>query len=59
MYFPQLRAEMGEAALKLDVTTAIMKYIAKLSMGINESTMRGLKSICFRAKGRDVKKRIN
>ena len=42
VYSPQLRAEMGEAALKFGTTTASRKYLAKLGMRINESTMRGL-----------------
>ena len=48
VYSPQLRAEMGEVALKLDATTASRKYLAKLSMRINENTMQGLKSVCLR-----------
>ena len=42
---PHLRTEMDKAALKLGTTTARRKYSAKLSLRINESTMKGLKSV--------------
>ena len=43
VYSPQLRAEMGEAALKFGATAASRRYSAKLGTSISESTMRGLK----------------
>ena len=56
----QLRAEMGEAALKLGMTTASRNYSAKLSMRMNKSTMRGLKKyMLWRGNGRDVENRVN
>ena len=45
---PHLRTEMDKAALKLGTITAIRKYSGKLSLRINESTMKGLKSVHFR-----------
>ena len=48
VYSHQLRAEMGTAALKPGVTTASQKYLAKLSMRTNKSTIRGLKKLCSR-----------
>ena len=44
---PQLRAGLGEAALKFGATTATRKYSTKLSMRINKSTVWGLKSVRF------------
>ena len=39
---------MDKAALKLGMTTARRKYSAKLSLRINESSMKGLKSVYYR-----------
>ena len=60
VYSSQLRAEMGEAAVKLGMTTASRNYSAKLSMRIKQKHhARFRKCMFWRGNGRDVENRVN